>query len=285
MEENHIIHDEQIGFTKNKRTADHMFVLKTLVDKHTSKGSKPLYSCFIDFKGAFDTVWHHALLYKLRKIGVSDKFYTLIKSMYSKTELCVKVGKNLTDSFESSIGVRQGDNLSPTLFKIFVNDFIDTLDNSCDPAKLSTEFLNCLFYADDLVLLSTSEKGLQNSIDKLHEFCLKWKLKVNLQKTKCLIFNTLGRLSKQSWYLDGSKIENVRNYCYLGVKFSISGSFTEAKNEIYKKGLKAYFKFFKSFSDQRPKISTFLHTFDHTVKSVLFYGSEIWGTLNPSKLK
>ena len=71
----------------------------------------------------------------------------------------------------------------------------------------------------------------------------------------------------------------------LGINFSISGSFSEAKKEIYKKGLKTYYKFFKSFGEYRPKISTFLHTFDHTVKAVLLYGSEIWGSFNHSKVK
>jgi hypothetical protein len=35
-------------------------------------------------------------------------------------------------------------------------------------------------------------------------------------------------------------IENCRNYVYLGVTFSISGSFTEAKNNLYHKGLQAH---------------------------------------------
>ena len=79
LEEHDIISHEQIGFTKGKRTTDHMFILKkTLIDKHTQKGSKPHYTCFVDFKNAFDTVDHTALFYKLRKIGIGDSFYNVI---------------------------------------------------------------------------------------------------------------------------------------------------------------------------------------------------------------
>jgi hypothetical protein len=117
-----IICAEQIGFAKEKRTSDHMFVLKCLIDKYTQQGSKRLYTCFIDFKKAFDKVWHEGLFYKLRNIGVSDLYYNVIKNMYSNTQLSVKVDHNsITDNFSSNIGVRQGDNLSPNLFKLYIN--------------------------------------------------------------------------------------------------------------------------------------------------------------------
>jgi hypothetical protein len=57
---------EQIGFCKGKRTSDHIFTLKTLIDKYTQQGSKRLYACFVDFRKAFDTVRHEELFYKLR---------------------------------------------------------------------------------------------------------------------------------------------------------------------------------------------------------------------------
>ena len=80
--------------------------------------SKHLYICFVDFRKAFDTVWHIGLLYKLRNSGVSDLFYNVIKNMYENTLVCVKVNNiYLTDNFQSFVGVRQIDNLSPTLFK------------------------------------------------------------------------------------------------------------------------------------------------------------------------
>ena len=100
---------------KVKKTSDHIFVLKTLIDKYTQKDARQLFTCFINLRKAFDTVWHDGLLYKLRKIGISDLFYNTIKQMYSHTELSVKGdGDSVTENFKSNIGVyRQGDNLSP----------------------------------------------------------------------------------------------------------------------------------------------------------------------------
>jgi hypothetical protein len=72
-----IIKPEQIGFCKGKRTSDHHFVLKTLIEKYNvySRGGKQFFTCFVDLQKAFDTVNHEGLLYILRKIGISDSFY------------------------------------------------------------------------------------------------------------------------------------------------------------------------------------------------------------------
>lgn len=93
-----------------------MFVLKTLIDKYLHKKEK-LFACFVDFRKAFDTVAHTAIYLKLLDMNVGGLFYNLIKDMHKISAVCVKVGQNLTDSFESSIGVRQGDVLSPIFSK------------------------------------------------------------------------------------------------------------------------------------------------------------------------
>lgn len=109
---------------RNKRTSDHMFVLTSRIDKYAQSNSKTLYTCFIDFRKAFDKVWHLGLLYRLKINEISDRFYNVIKDMYLSTQVSVKVNETkLAELFRPSVGVRQGDNLSPNLFKSFVNDF------------------------------------------------------------------------------------------------------------------------------------------------------------------
>ena len=97
-------------FCKGKRTSDHIFVLKTPIDKYIQKGTKRLFTCFEDFSKALDTVRHEELLCKLRLYGVSDLFYNVIKNVYLQTYLSVKVDPySITNSIQSFIGVRQGD--------------------------------------------------------------------------------------------------------------------------------------------------------------------------------
>ena len=89
-----------------------MFVVKCIVDYYFSKGSK-VYTCFVDFQKAFDSILHTAILIKLLKLDIHGLFYNTIKSMYLQSTLCVKVNDKITKTFKSLVGVRQGDVLSP----------------------------------------------------------------------------------------------------------------------------------------------------------------------------
>ena len=60
-----ILHKSQIGFLANNRTADHVLTLRTLIDKYVNCHKTKIYACFVDFRKAFDSVWHEGLLYKL----------------------------------------------------------------------------------------------------------------------------------------------------------------------------------------------------------------------------
>ena len=81
--------------------------------------------------------------------------------MYDRVVSAVKVKSRLTAMFTPLVGVRQGCNLSPTLFNTFVNDIVDIFDSTCDPLIMGECNINCLLYADVLTLLSKSEYGLQ----------------------------------------------------------------------------------------------------------------------------
>ena len=56
MSDNNILNENQIGFRKKYRTSDHILTLKSVTEKMFKKGSH-LYTCFVDFEKAFDTVW------------------------------------------------------------------------------------------------------------------------------------------------------------------------------------------------------------------------------------
>ena len=93
-------------------------------------------------------------------------------------------------------------------------------DDQCDPVPLGNcgLHISCLMYADDIVLLSKSAKGLQTLLCRLEDFCNKWNLKVNINKTKIIIFNKAGRVLKGYNFTYGNNLlEHVNEYKYLGI--------------------------------------------------------------------
>ena len=86
------LHNSQIGFIPNNRTADHVLTLRTLIDKYVHCHQENVYTCFVDFRKAFDSAWRDGLLYKLLQINVGGNFYDLIKNLYYNSTGSVRIG-------------------------------------------------------------------------------------------------------------------------------------------------------------------------------------------------
>ena len=74
-------------------------------------------------------------------------------------------------TYSKQIGVKQGYILSSTLFSLYINDLIDHFGPECEPLELNRKPISCLLYADDIILLSESAKGLQKYLDILKTYC------------------------------------------------------------------------------------------------------------------
>jgi len=72
LDENKLISPNQAGFRSKFRTSDNLFIIDTLLSKYLTD-NKRLYSCFVDFKKAFDSVWREGLRYKLLESGSSGR--------------------------------------------------------------------------------------------------------------------------------------------------------------------------------------------------------------------
>ena len=72
LEEYDIINVCQIGVRPKSRTSDHILVLTSIINKFISK-KKYLFTCFIDLKKAFDTVWRDGMFLKSKMYGITEK--------------------------------------------------------------------------------------------------------------------------------------------------------------------------------------------------------------------
>ena len=113
-----IIDERQCSHKKGARTTDNVLIIKSLFEKYCEKDKGHLYTCFIDFKKAFDSIWHEGLFLKLLRHEIGGPFYKPLKSMYKKNSEVVKLNGTLTQEFPVKSVVRQGDIQSPLLFNI-----------------------------------------------------------------------------------------------------------------------------------------------------------------------
>ena len=104
----------------------------------------------------------------------------------------VKVRGGTLDPITSRLGLKQGGVLSPLLFNIIIDDMKNIFDDSCDPVKMLECPLSHLLCADDLVLMSTSETGLNNCLKRLGHFCETWQMEVNMKNVKSLFLISQG---------------------------------------------------------------------------------------------
>ena len=116
---------------------------------------------FLDLSKAFDRVWREGLFPLLWESGIQGKSWRLIKEIYRNVENKVVFGDFESDWFEQEYGVKQGCVLHPTLFSVLMNDLVNMLRQSNIGIDITSQLINCLLFADDVVLMANSQDELQ----------------------------------------------------------------------------------------------------------------------------
>lgn len=168
----------------------------------------------LDLNKAFDTVWHNGLLFKLHYNKFPDHILKIIDSFLNDRIFLVKINKKHSWTKSIQAGVPQGSVLGTILFNLYINDV---------PTNPKTQLA---IFADDTAIFTSSwsstylKKYLQDHLITLHEFFLKWKLKINPTKTEAILFHR--RLSYKFNHSPPIQIASVdipwkKEVKYLGV--------------------------------------------------------------------
>ena len=273
-------HANQLGFCKGSQTSDHILTRKTMIDKYVTKESRRLYTCFVDYRKAFDRVCREALMYKLGQIGIHGNFFRCIQHMYSRSTTRIKLIKKVSEAINVEMGTEQGHPMSPELFKIFIHDLSTELNRltTTNAPSLGGLTVNHLLWANDLVLLALDATALQILLNILRSFVDIWELEINTDKTNIMVFNTSGKILKESktFSIGNTTISSVKTYCYLGITFSLTGSFKVAMDILTSKARRALFSMKSTVDVQALSLKSLFTLFDALIKPIAGYACQVW---------
>ena len=165
-----IIAEEQAGFRSGRSTTEQIFNLRILCERYLQH-QQDLYHVFIDFKKAFDRVWHKALWSTVRLYLIQ-----VIEILHNKATSAVYLNGDIEDWFRTTVGVRQGCLLSPTLFDIFLERIMTAaLEDHQRTVSIGGRTITNLRFTGDIDGLTGKEEELASLVDRLDKnLCGLW---------------------------------------------------------------------------------------------------------------
>ena len=136
-----------------------------------------------------------------------------LQSMYCTVKSCVRVNGMLSEFFDSYMGVKRGEPLSPLLFIFFVNDMSLYLQtDSLDYLSKYELQLYIVLFADDTVLFSYTKPGLQILLNKLYTYCNEWGITVNTDTIICMVFKKCNRVEQFDMFYNNNRLTVVQKF-------------------------------------------------------------------------
>lgn len=134
-----------------------------------------------------------------------------------------------------------------------------------------------LLYADDTVLISESAEGMQKMLDTFRDYCKEWKLNVNVEKTKVVIFSKKKIAQNVKFMFNDNKLDVCDSYNYLGILFHYNSNLDNTKKKLVQQAQKALYSVYYKIRNINIPIDLQLKIFDTLVRPILLYGCEVIG--------
>jgi hypothetical protein len=245
LEEEMKLPDEQGGFRRGRGAPEMVLALHSLMETRR-RHNKRTFLAFVDVKKAYDTVNRDLLSLVLFELDTPGQIWRLVREWYLGDLSCVMMGGKKSDEFPTTLGVKQGDVISPLLFSCYIDGVVDRFDSSRHGVDLrdGQRRLCILLYADDMVLMAESSEMLQEMLDVLSEFMDERRLRVSTGpdqlKSAIMITRVKGDdspvvqqgFSDLQFLLAGEPIPLVRHYRYLGVMLQDNGRWDRQYSQL-----------------------------------------------------
>ena len=268
-----IIAEEQAGFRAGRSTTEQIFNLRILCERY-HQHQQDLYHVFIDFKKAFDRVWHSALWATMNLYNINSNLLNVIQNLYDKATSTVCLDGSTGDWFRTSVGVRQGCLLSPTLFNIFLERIMaEALEDHEGTVSIGGRTITNLRFADDIDGLAGTETELADLVERLDKTSTAFGMEISAEKTKLMTNNTNGINSNIR--VSGEKLETVHSFKYLGAIVTDDGSLPEIRSRIAQTTA-ALAKLKTIWNDKKISLSSKIRLLRSLVMSIFLYSCETW---------
>ena len=273
-ENNNLLPRLQFGFRKKHSTSSAATLLFELAKDRLNNGRR-LYSCFFDFKKAFDFVDRSLLFIKLQILGVPFPICNLLFHILQNLKLHIRSDSQVSDAFYSTNGVPQGDPLSPLLFSLFTSNLPDSLAHV--PPTLHGVSIPYLLFADDLVVLADSQEEIQIAIDSVVTFCEEFNLTINKLKTQYMVFyNGSLPVSQQTVSIGDTVLPNTNSFTYLGFTFTTRLRFSTHADHLCKKAESRIGLLFQRLPLHNLPLPSVISVFELYVLPIFRYGLFLW---------
>ncbi|GAA6064832.1 receptor-type tyrosine-protein phosphatase F-like, partial [Tachysurus ichikawai] len=181
------IQEEQCGFRPGRGTLDHLYTLTRLLEG-SWEFAQPVHMCFVDLEKAFDCVPRGDLWGVLWEYGVRGPLLRAVRSLYDRSRSLVRIAGSKSDLFPVHVGLRQGCPLSPVLFIIYM-DRISRRSRGPEGVRFGDHRISSLLFADDVVLLASSNQDLQCALGRFAAECEAAGMRISTSKSEAMVLS------------------------------------------------------------------------------------------------
>ena len=210
----------------------------------------------------------------MRKYNISANLVCTIEQLYDKATSAVQMNGSIGEWFRTTVGVRQGCLLSPTLFNIFLERIMsDALEEHDGKVSIGGRNITNLRFADDIDALAEEEQELEALVESLDKTCTRYKMEISAEKTK-LMTNSANGIQREM-KVKGQKLGTVTSFKYLGAVVSDDGSKPEILSRIAQ-ATAALTKLKPIWRDNNISLGSKVKLMRSLVSSIFLYAYESW---------